>query len=221
MAIDPKLLEELESRRNKIKYAATPEKYEARHAKGDWTARERMSCLFDAGSFCEIGMHTKHNCSNFGMLKKDIPGDGIVTGYGLVNGRPVAATAADFLAQGGSLENIDLQIKDMTTKEIIAGNMTAANFGKVSDVASKADLALGIINLVFETAAMMSIFAGRSYSLRDIVLTGNLAVLPQAQPTFDNLSKMFDVNFRIPKHARYATVIGAALSYFDTIGALS
>ena len=44
MAIDPKLLEELESRRNKIKYAATPEKYEARHAKGDWTARERMSC---------------------------------------------------------------------------------------------------------------------------------------------------------------------------------
>ena len=103
MAIDPKLLEELESRRNKIKYAATPEKYEARHAKGDWTARERMSCLFDAGSFCEIGMHTKHHCSNFGMLKKDIPGDGIVTGYGLVNGRPVAATAADFLAQGGSL----------------------------------------------------------------------------------------------------------------------
>ena len=125
------------------------------------------------------------------------------------------------LAEAGSLENIDLQIKDMTKKEILAGNMTAANFGKVSDVASKADMALGIINLVFETAAMMSIFAGRSYGLRDIVLTGNLAVLPQAKPTFDNLSKMFDVNFCIPKHSRYATVIGAALSYFDTIGALS
>ena len=109
----------------------------------------------------------------------------------------------------------------MTTKEILAGNMTAANFGKVSDVASKADLALGIINLIFETAAMMSIFAGRSYGLRDIVLTGNLTVLPQAQPTFENLSNMFDVNFRIPDHSRYATVIGAALSYFDTIGALS
>ena len=125
------------------------------------------------------------------------------------------------LAEGGSLENVDLQIKDMTKKEILAGNMTAANFGKVSDVASKADLALGVINMVFETAAMMSIFAGRSYGLKDIVLTGNLTVLPQAKPTFDNLSKMFDTHFRIPQHSRYATVIGAALSYFDTIGALS
>ena len=103
MAIDPKLLEDLEERRRKIKYAATQEKYDARHAKGDWTARERMACLFDTGSFTEIGMHTKHHCSNFGMLGKEIPGDGIVTGFGLVNGRPVAAAAADFLAQGGSL----------------------------------------------------------------------------------------------------------------------
>lgn len=103
MAIDPKLLEDLEARRKKIKYAATQEKYEARHAKGDWTARERIACLFDNGSFTEIGMHTKHHCSNFGMLNKEIPGDGIVTGFGLVNGRPVAAASADFLAQGGSL----------------------------------------------------------------------------------------------------------------------
>lgn len=124
------------------------------------------------------------------------------------------------LAQDGSLENIDLRIKDMTRKEILAGNMTAANFGKVSDVASKADLALGIINMVFETVAMMSIFAGRSYGIKDIVLTGNLTVLPQAESTFANLSEMFGVRFRIPEHSRYATVIGAALSYFDTIGAL-
>ncbi|MGM9626094.1 MAG: pantothenate kinase, partial [Eubacteriales bacterium] len=124
------------------------------------------------------------------------------------------------LAQDGSLDNIDLRIKDMTRKEILAGNMTAANFGKVSDVASKADLALGIINMVFETVAMMSIFAGRSYGIKDIVLTGNLTVLPQAESTFANLSEMFGVRFRIPEHSRYATVIGAALSYFDTIGAL-
>ena len=110
------------------------------------------------------------------------------------------------LAQDGSLENIDLQIKDMTKKEILAGNMTAANFGKVSDVASKADVALGIINLVFETTAMMSIFAGRSYNLCDIVLTGNLTELPQAKPTFENLSKMFDVNFCIPMWNIEATV---------------
>ena len=115
------------------------------------------------------------------------------------------------LAQDGSLENIDLQIKDMTKKEILAGNMTAANFGKVSDVASKADVALGIINLVFETTAMMSIFAGRSYNLRDIVLTGNLTGVPYAKTVFATLSTMFDVNFIIPKNAQFATVIGTAL----------
>ena len=124
------------------------------------------------------------------------------------------------LARDGSLSNVDLQIKDMTKKEILNSNMTAANFGRVSDVTSRADLALGIINMVYETVAMMSIFAGRSYGLKDIVLTGNLTGLPQAQPTFDNLSQMFGVNFCIPEHSRYATVIGAELSYFDTIGAL-
>lgn len=48
-------------------------------------------------------MHVRHNCHNFGMGKKEIPGDGVVSGFGLVNGRPVACAASDFLAQGGSL----------------------------------------------------------------------------------------------------------------------
>ncbi len=124
------------------------------------------------------------------------------------------------LARDGNIENVDLQIKDMTKKDILASNMTAANFGRVSDVTTRADLALGISNMVYETVGMMSIFAGRTYGLSDIVLTGNLTGLPQAEPIFANLSEMFHVNFRIPRHSRYATVIGAALSYFDTIGEL-
>ncbi len=124
------------------------------------------------------------------------------------------------LARGGNIENVDLQIKDMTKKDILTSNMTAANFGRVSDVTTRADLALGIINMIYETVGMMSIFAGRSFGLSDIVLTGNLTVLPQAERIFANLSDMFHVNFRIPRHSRYATVIGAALSYFDTIGEL-
>lgn len=103
MAIDPKLLEELEIRRRKIVMSGGQEKIDKRHEKGDWTARERISCLFDAGSFTEIGMHTRHHCNNFGMQKKEIPGEGIVSGFGLVDGRPVAAVSADFMAQGGSL----------------------------------------------------------------------------------------------------------------------
>lgn len=125
------------------------------------------------------------------------------------------------LAENGNLENIDLQIKDITKKDILPGmpgSMTAANFGKISDLASRNDVALGIINMVFETTAMMSIFAARSYNITDIVLTGSLTTLPQAKTIFASMSDMFHVNFRIPKHSRYATVIGAALSYFDLIG---
>ena len=103
MPINPKLLEELENRRNRIAYGCGQEKIDKRHANGDWTARERLGSLFDSGSFTEIGMHTRHHCSNFGMQNKEIPGDGIVSGFGLVDGRPVAAVSADFLAQGGSL----------------------------------------------------------------------------------------------------------------------
>lgn len=103
MAIDPKLLEELEARRRKIILSGGEEKIAKRHEKGDWTARERVDALFDGGSFTEIGMHTRHHCNNFGMQNKNIPGEGIVSGFGLVDGRPVAAVSADFMAQGGSL----------------------------------------------------------------------------------------------------------------------
>ena len=59
---------------------------------------------------------------------------------------------------------------------------------------------------------MVSVFAARNYGLRDIVLTGNLATVPQAEKIFESLNRMFDMNFVIPKHARFGTVIGAALA---------
>lgn len=119
------------------------------------------------------------------------------------------------LAANGDLNNVDLRIKDITKKDILPGmpgNMTAANFGRVSDLASKNDLALGLINMVFETAAMMAIFASRNYNTKNIVLTGNLSSIPQAKPIFCELSKMFSVNFIIPERSQYSTVIGAALN---------
>ena len=122
MAIDPKLLEELEARRQKVIISGGQEKIDKRHEKGDWTARERVDALFDAGSFTEIGMHTRHHCSNFGMQKKYIPGEGIVSGFGLVDGRPVAAVSADFMAQGGSLGYMHAQkICDAQTYALKAG----------------------------------------------------------------------------------------------------
>ena len=118
------------------------------------------------------------------------------------------------LAENGDIKNIDLKIGDITKKDIIPGMpdyLTASNFGKISDLATKSDIALGIMNMVFETIGMMSIFAARQFSLKDIVLTGNLTYISQSVDIFENLNEMFDINFQIPEHARFGTVIGAAL----------
>ena len=119
------------------------------------------------------------------------------------------------LAKDGDLSRIDLQVHDITKTEVhpdLAPNLTAANFGKVSDVAAKSDLALGIINMIYETIGMTAIFAARSHGTRDMVLTGNMAALPQAEQIFGSLNKLFDVNFIIPHNAQFGTVIGAALA---------
>ena len=118
------------------------------------------------------------------------------------------------LAKNGTLGNIDLKINDITKSDILPGFgdiMTASNFGSVSDLATREDIALGIINMVFETIGMVSIFAARNYNLRDVVLTGNLSAVAQAPEIFDILNRMFDMNFIIPDNSSFGTVIGAAL----------
>ena len=120
------------------------------------------------------------------------------------------------VAKTGTLDNIDLRISDMvkrTARNVpLPNDMTAANFGKLSDIASKGDLALGVINMVFETIAMVSVFATKSVGTKDIVLTGNMTNLPQSRAIFANLNHLFDVNFIIPENAVFATAHGAALS---------
>lgn len=71
--------------------------------KGKLTARERLALLFDEGSFVEVNALVKSRCYNFGQEKKDLPGEGVVTGYGTVDGRLVFAFAQDFTVEGGSL----------------------------------------------------------------------------------------------------------------------
>ncbi len=119
------------------------------------------------------------------------------------------------LAADGNLDNIDLRIKDISRKHNYHGineNLTAANFGKVSDMATPGDLALGIANMVAETVAMLSIFAARSYKIQDIVLIGNLTTIAPVRHVFENLGDSFGVRFLIPENAQFGTVIGAALS---------
>lgn len=118
------------------------------------------------------------------------------------------------LAAEGNLENIDLRIKDISGNRSyheINESLTASNFGKVSDLATAADLSLGVANLVAETIAMVSVFAARSYGIRDIVLTGNLTTIAPIRRVFTGLSDSFDVRFIIPENSQFGTVIGAAL----------
>lgn len=119
------------------------------------------------------------------------------------------------VAKGGNLANVDLSISDVI-KGVVPGlpnDVTASNFGKVSDLASRADEALGIINLVFETIGMLSVFASKISDTKDIVLTGNLANMPQGDRVFSILSKMYDINFNISENAKFATAAGAAITY--------
>ena len=119
------------------------------------------------------------------------------------------------VAKDGDISKIDLKIRDIThggQNKRLPLDMTAANFGKVSDIASKKDVACGIINMVFEIIGMMSIFAARSRKVKDIILTGNLSVSDKAREEFAKLSSMFGVNFIIPDNSQFATVIGTALA---------
>jgi len=119
-------------------------------------------------------------------------------------------------AKTGNLDNIDLRISDIAKKTSrnmpLPNDMTAANFGKVSDIATSGDIALGVINMVFETIGMIGMFASRNAGTKNIVLTGNMTSLPQAKEIFENLNKLFDLNFIIPENAVFATAHGAALS---------
>jgi len=96
-------LDELRKRREKVLSGGGAKRIEKQHASGKLTARERINLLFDEGTFVELDAFVKHRCTNFGMEKVDAPGEGVVTGYGMVDGRLVYAFAQDFTVVGGSL----------------------------------------------------------------------------------------------------------------------
>jgi len=116
------------------------------------------------------------------------------------------------LAEKGNLKNIDLSVSDILSKEVqsLPFDLTAANFGKIKSTASDSDVALGILNMVFETAGMLAVFALKNDTIKDVVLTGTLATFPQAKTVFSRFNELTDLNFIIPEDAVFATALGAA-----------
>jgi propionyl-CoA carboxylase beta chain len=114
------MLEQLEERRAQARLGGGEKRIEAQHGRGKLTARERIELLLDGGSFEEFDMFVEHRSTDFGMDKAKIPGDGVVTGWGTVNGRTVFVFAKDFTVFGGSLSEAHAQkitkIQDMALK---------------------------------------------------------------------------------------------------------
>ncbi len=97
------IIEELEQRRATARLGGGQKRIDAQHKRGKLTARERIELLLDENSFEEFDMYVEHRCTDFGMEDKKIPGDGVVTGWGTINGRVVYLFAKDFTVFGGSL----------------------------------------------------------------------------------------------------------------------
>ena len=94
---------EMEQRRAAARLGGGQARIDAQHARGKLTARERLDILLDEGSFEELDMYVEHNCADFGMPDKTIPGDGVVTGSGTINGRLVFVFSQDFTVFGGAV----------------------------------------------------------------------------------------------------------------------
>ncbi len=120
MATVQEKIELMKEKKAHIELGGGEARIEKQHAKGKMTARERLELLFDEDSFTELDAFVKHRCTNFGQEKKDLPAEGVVTGYGTVDGRLVYAFAQDFTVEGGSL-----------------GEMHAKKIWKVQDLAMK------------------------------------------------------------------------------------
>ncbi|PWR21186.1 acyl-CoA carboxylase subunit beta [Zavarzinia aquatilis] len=97
------ILRQLEKKREEARLGGGPKRIVAQHAKGKLTARERIELLLDANSFEEYDMFVEHRCADFGMAEQKVAGDGVVTGWGTINGRQVFVFSQDFTVFGGSL----------------------------------------------------------------------------------------------------------------------
>jgi propionyl-CoA carboxylase beta chain len=150
----------LASMREAARLGGGQAKIDQQHKRGKLTARERLDLLLDPGSFVEFDMFVTHRCTDFGMEKQRIPGDGVVTGHGLIDGREVFVFSQDFTVLGGSLSEahahkickiMDLALK--TGRPVIGLNDSGgariqegvASMGGYADIFLRNTMASGVI----------------------------------------------------------------------------
>ena len=121
------------------------------------------------------------------------------------------------LSNQGNIAKIDLNVGDITQQgySTLPLDITAANFGNVSDDATHSDIATGIVNMIFQSIGTIAVMACRAQRCDTVVLTGFMTVLDLCRPCFDLFTRLHGIQFVIPENATYATCIGAALSSFE------
>ena len=120
------------------------------------------------------------------------------------------------LAAKGNLANVDLSIGEISTGAVsnLPPEITAANFANIKPTAAPEDFALGLFNMVYQTAGMLAVFACRGTGIQKVVATGAVASLPQANTMLNEVGALYGLEFVVPENATFATALGAAaLSY--------
>ena len=117
------------------------------------------------------------------------------------------------LAEQGDLNKVDLTIRSIVkdSSGALDPDMTAANFGDLSDDATPSDLAAGVVNLVLQVIGTMTVLACQVHNAKTVVLTGALTSLPQAEKNFQDFERLYGIHYIIPEDAAFATAIGAGL----------
>ena len=126
----------------------------------------------------------------------------------------------EILSESGDLSQVDLTVGDITSQEIpgLKPDTTASNFGKVNDLVEDKDLALGVVNMVFQSVGTASVLSARLMGLTDVVVTGNLTRLSAGRKVLKGFSELYQLNIVVPELAEYATAVGAALSELKLVG---
>lgn len=124
------------------------------------------------------------------------------------------------LALEGDLSHVDLSIRDITKNPAptLDPSLTAANFGKLLEDATPADLAAGSINLVLQAIGTMTVLACQCCNSQTVILTGAMTSLDQTKPNFENFEKLYGIQYIIPENASFATAIGAGLCSLQNRG---
>ena len=135
-----------------------------------------------------------------GLAKKLLPTDEF---SGIIN-----------LAQTGNLSRVDLLLEDImdTDMGFLNREATAANFAKMSDDTTSEDIALAIINMVYQVIGVLSVFAARAKNIKQVIVTGNGSDNKLGQKVLSEITKMYSVEFIYPADAEYTTAVGAGLA---------